>query len=331
MKAEVMKISIAMAAYNGASYLKEQLDSLVAQTRQPDELVVCDDGSSDETVAILTDFAKQAPFDVYLHCNPENLGYARNFGKALSLCTGDLVFLSDQDDVWFPKKIETIVNLAELDAVNQVFMNDAELVYADLRPTGLSKLGQIRTAGMSERAFVMGCCAAIKSEFLKDALPIPDGYDAHDAWIVDMADGLGKRRVIEKSLQYYRRHGDNESLFLANRTRKINAASRLWHQIISRFNNDGLNTLIQFTGKIDCLAVRLEQMLSGNGSEYVTTDEINKYLGELACTREAGAMRTEVLRKPRARRVYPVAKMLLHGQYKYFLGMKSALADVLFK
>ena len=325
-----MKISIAMAAYNGARYLKEQLDSFVAQTRRPDELIICDDGSSDETVEILSAFAEKAPFDVRLQCNPENLGYTKNFSKVLSLCTGDLVFLSDQDDVWFPNKIETIVNLAEVDAVNQVFMNDAELTYGDLRPTGLTKLGQIRTAGMSERVFVMGCCVAIKAGFLKDALPIPGGYGAHDAWIVDMADGLGKRRVIEKSLQYYRRHGDNESSFVANRTRKINRASYLWHQIVSRFNNDGLNMLIQSSEKIDYLIGRLKQMRSGKGSEYVTTDIINKCLSELVCEREASMMRMGVLRKPRVRRIYPIAEMLIRGQYKYFLGIKSALGDALF-
>jgi len=306
------------------------LDSFVAQTRRPDELIICDDGSSDETVKILSAFAKQAPFDVHLQCNPENLGYAKNFSKALSLCTGDLVFLSDQDDVWFPDKIETIVNLAEIDAVNQVFMNDAELTYGNLRPTGLTKLGQIRTAGISERAFVMGCCAAIKAGFLKDALPIPGGYGAHDAWIVDLADGLGKRRIIENSLQYYRRHGNNESSFIANRTRKINKASYLWHQIVSRFNNDGVNTLIQSSEKIDYLIVRLKQMYSGKGSEYVTTDKINKYLSELVCAREASTMRTEVLKKPRVRRIYPIAKMLIRGQYKYFIGIKSALGDIFF-
>ena len=319
-----------MATYNGARYLKEQLDSFVAQTQLPDELIICDDASSDETVKILSAFAKQAPFNVHLQCNLENLGYAKNFSKALSLCTGDLVFLSDQDDVWFPDKIKTIVNLAEDDAVNQVFMNDAELTYGDLRPTGLTKLGQIRTAGLSERAFVMGCCAAIKSRLLKDALPIPGGYGAHDAWIIDMAYGLEKRRVIEKSLQYYRRHEDNVSSFVANRTRKINRASYLWHQIVSRFNNDSIDTLIHSLEKIDHLIDRLKQMRSGKDSDYVTTDKINERLSELVCTRAASTMRMEVLQKPRVRRIYPIAKMLIRGQYKYFLGTKSALGDFLF-
>ena len=209
-------------------------------------------------------------------------------------------------------------------------MNDAELTYGDLRPAGLTKLGQIRTAGMSERAFVMGCCAAIKSGFLKEALPIPRGYGAHDAWIADMADGLGKWRVIEKPLQFYRRHGDNESSFIANSTRQINRASYLWYQVVFRLNNDSVNTLMQSSEKIDFLTGRLKQMHSGKGNEYVTTDKINKCLTELVCSRDASTMRMEVLRKPRVMRIYPIAKMFIRGQYKYFLGIKSALSDVLF-
>lgn len=100
-----MKISIAMATYNGAKYLQEQLDSFVTQTRQPDELVVCDDGSSDATVEILRHFAAGAPFAVEIHENEVNLSHAKNFEKALSLCGGDVIFFSDQDEVWFPEKV----------------------------------------------------------------------------------------------------------------------------------------------------------------------------------------------------------------------------------
>lgn len=101
-----MKMSIAMATYNGARYLREQLDSFAAQTRLPDELVVCDDGSSDDTLNILEEFARTAPFQVRIFRNDVNLGYAQNFARALERCVGDLVFLSDHDNVWFEDKID---------------------------------------------------------------------------------------------------------------------------------------------------------------------------------------------------------------------------------
>src|SRR3954470_17842517 len=94
--------SVAMCTYNGARFLGEQLASVAAQTRPPDELVVCDDRSTDETASLVRDFAAAAPFRVRLHVNERNLGSTRNFERAVSLCEGDLIALSDQDDEWLP-------------------------------------------------------------------------------------------------------------------------------------------------------------------------------------------------------------------------------------
>ena len=95
-----MNLSIALATYNGAVYLKEQLESIAAQTRTPDELVISDDQSTDDTLRVIEEFAATAGFPVRLSVNEANLGIAKNFEKAISLCRGDLIFLSDQDDVW---------------------------------------------------------------------------------------------------------------------------------------------------------------------------------------------------------------------------------------
>ncbi len=102
------KVSIAMCTYNGQRFLAQQLQSFLDQTVQPDELVVCDDVSSDDSVAVVEAFAARAPFAVRVFRNPQNLGYIRNFEQAIAQCTGDLVFLCDQDDVWDPHKIEKL-------------------------------------------------------------------------------------------------------------------------------------------------------------------------------------------------------------------------------
>ena len=90
-----MKISIAMASFNGSRYLSEQLESFALQSRMPDELIVTDDCSHDGTADILLAFAAKVPFTTHISVNPHNLGYAQNFGAALTRTTGDLVFLSD--------------------------------------------------------------------------------------------------------------------------------------------------------------------------------------------------------------------------------------------
>ena len=103
-----MKVSVAMTTYNGAAYLPEQLDSILARSRPPDELVVCDDGSTEETLIILNDYAARAPFTMTVVINEQRLGSTKNFEKAIGLCTGDIIFLSGQDDVWRPHTVATI-------------------------------------------------------------------------------------------------------------------------------------------------------------------------------------------------------------------------------
>ncbi len=131
-------VSVAMCTYNGAKYIQEQLDSIAAQSRLPDELVVCDDRSSDNTIEIVKSFGSKVPFSVSLYLNEENLGIIKNFEKAISLCTGNIIALSDQDDVWKPNKIEKILTaFAENLGAGYVFSN-AELVNESLMPLGSS-------------------------------------------------------------------------------------------------------------------------------------------------------------------------------------------------
>src|SRR5882724_11959920 len=94
------RISVAMCTYNGAGFLSEQLESIAAQTRLPDELVICDDRSTDESVEIVRNFARHTPFSVRLEMNEENLGSTKNFEKSIGLCQGEIIALADQDDVW---------------------------------------------------------------------------------------------------------------------------------------------------------------------------------------------------------------------------------------
>ncbi len=100
-----MKTSVAMCTYNGESYLDEQLQSILEQTEPIDEIVICDDGSIDKTLSIIEKFIK-AGTPIRLILNQKNLGYTRNFEKAICLCSGDIIFLADQDDIWMPEKVK---------------------------------------------------------------------------------------------------------------------------------------------------------------------------------------------------------------------------------
>ncbi len=233
-----MKVSIAMATYNGERYLSEQLHSFLEQERLPDELVVSDDCSTDRTELIIKEFAEEAPFKVVYAQNRKNLGYCGNFNAALELTTGDLVFLSDQDDVWLPSKISRAILVSEMNPDALLIMSDAELVDSSLNKVGLTKLGQIESAGLGENEFVMGCCCVFRRALLDIVLPIPSAYESHDEWLVRFAIGLNGR-VIDKSVQQlYRRHGSNESEFIANRTTKITILDVLFSRFRKAFFND---------------------------------------------------------------------------------------------
>ena len=98
-------ISIALATYNGSRYIREQLDSIALQTRLPDELIISDDASTDDTLDIARDFARHVPFPVKIYKNQERLGSTRNFEIAILYCSGNLISLCDQDDIWYPNKL----------------------------------------------------------------------------------------------------------------------------------------------------------------------------------------------------------------------------------
>src|SRR3990170_1386197 len=105
------EISVAMCTYNGATHLAEQLESIAAQDCVPDELVVCDDGSTDATSSMVEQFAARAPFSVRLEVNRQNLGCTQNFAKAVGLCRGQLILLADQDDLWMPQKVRRLAEV----------------------------------------------------------------------------------------------------------------------------------------------------------------------------------------------------------------------------
>lgn len=109
------RISVAVCTYNGSRFLPEQLTSIAAQTRLPDEMVVCDDGATDATAEIIEKFARTAPFLVRFIRNSQNLGSTKNFENAIGLCTGDLIALSDQDDIWMREKLGRQAEMMERD------------------------------------------------------------------------------------------------------------------------------------------------------------------------------------------------------------------------
>ncbi len=122
------RISVALCTYNGARYLSEQLESILGQSQQPNEIIICDDRSTDDTVAIIETFIKKYPGVIHLFINEVTLHVKKNFEKALRLCTSDLIFLSDQDDIWKQGKVEKINGYFRENPEKNVVFTNAQLL-----------------------------------------------------------------------------------------------------------------------------------------------------------------------------------------------------------
>ncbi|WNC30715.1 glycosyltransferase family 2 protein [Thermosynechococcus sp. PKX82] len=318
-----MRISIAMATYNGEKYLQEQLDSFLNQTRLPDELVVSDDCSTDSTMQILHDFAKNAPFEVKIYQNEHNLGYARNFENALKLTSGDIIFLSDQDDIWFSEKIEFIINFAQQNTEYLLYMNDAEICLADGNSTKLTQLGQILSLGFSEKEFTYGCCMAIRRHLKYLALPIPK-FHAHDTWLNRLSNILEVKKVIPSVLQLYRRHGENTSNWIASRIKKQTPFDLIIHKL--KYNGDPSLELDQLNSELDALAAIIDSPLITDSMR----EKINREISRVKVKKLIRRKRLKIQAMPHIYRIRYVIKLLASGHYKYYSGWQSAIKDLFF-
>jgi glycosyltransferase involved in cell wall biosynthesis len=215
-------VSIAMATYNGAAFLEEQLDSLETQTLKPDELVVCDDQSSDSTVDILRRFATRASFPVRIHVNPERLGWRANFMKASGLCSHELIAFCDQDDVWYPDKLATVVAEFDDPSVLLAFHN-ADLVdaygneYGTLLPVDRAPRRIAARSRPTPWSNPLGLTIVFRSTLVRyndlwvdsKDLAFPGHPAAHDQWFYFLATNLGTVVSLPQRLLGYRQHRGN--------------------------------------------------------------------------------------------------------------------------
>lgn len=207
-------ISIAMATYNGERYLREQLDSILAQTIPFQEMIICDDASSDGTWGIISEYAEKDD-RIKPYRNNQNLGFLKNFERALALCTCDYIALSDQDDIWIPEHLEILLNGI---GNKMLVVGDAEIVDTEGRRTGLrlsycENLDYVPEDDTLKAYFIFfyrnpyqGASMMIRKEFLSKALPLPQAVQFHDVWFSALASVSGGLNVINNPITLYRRH-----------------------------------------------------------------------------------------------------------------------------
>jgi glycosyltransferase involved in cell wall biosynthesis len=290
----------------------------------PDELVVTDDGSTDETVAMLEQFAKVAPFAVRIVRNTKNLGFTQNFAKAISLCSGDIILLSDQDDVWLAEKVERIASAMAGNPDCWVLVHDGRIVDETLSWNGVTKMGQVRSGFGNDTIPETGALTAIRRAFVPVALPIPDDVVGHDIWLHALCRAFDGRRIaIDDCLQLIRRHRSNTSEWVANSHHPIGPVDVLRSHIRTRPATDYGDRIALNTGLRDRLTELLETHL-----ELPRAEGTEAFLASLDQERKALAARQALVQSDFVSRRARALAMLFLGQYTHFNGFHSFLRDV---
>lgn len=210
-------ITVCLAAHNGEKYIKEQVASILKQLEKCDEIIVSDDGSCDRTIEILNEF-EDSRIKIYTQKSPKGLlGHecaTLNFENALRHAKGDIIFLSDQDDVWTDDKVSICKQyLQEYDyVVSDAYVTDADMnVISDTRFTKDESVHFNKYFAVVLSTPYQGSCAAFTKKVLEKALPFPKGIQSHDRWIGNVAAFYFKYKIISEKLIYYRRHEETTS------------------------------------------------------------------------------------------------------------------------
>lgn len=317
------RVAVVLCTYNGARFLEAQLQSLLAQSRLPDQLVIVDDASSDRSWPLLEAFrgeAESAGIELVLRRNPENLGYVRNFESALALASADLLFLCDQDDVWHPGKIERMTR--EFDARPGLCLlhTDARLVdeagndlgcglFEALEITGDELASLHANAGFNvllRRSVVTGATAAFRSALLQRARPFPLEW-VHDEWLAVVCAVADEIDCLEDKLIDYRQHPGNE-IGVRRRSAMDKFSTQGSRQQHMRSVVRRLETLIRYVGPVAMRAAYREELDQRMRHARARAD--------LPCRWTA--------------RLHWVFEEVRTGRYaRYSFGMRSIVADLL--
>lgn len=261
----VTSISVALATYNGERFVAEQVRSILSQSRRPDELVVADDGSTDATLDVIraTHAASGQGTQLRVLEQGRRLGVTKNFERAVAACTGELIALSDQDDVWHVDRL--VAAQASFEARPDLLLqhSDARLVDADGGPLGIGLLEALWVSGAERNAIhrgdafsaylrrnlVTGATVTFRASLLRSAMPFPSSW-VHDEWLAAIAAAVGEVELVEEPLIDYRQHGANQ----------IGATKPTLRYRVSRMLEDRGDRYERLALRAEALATRLADL-----------------------------------------------------------------------
>lgn len=319
-----------MCTYNGEPYLAEQLASIATQTRQPDELVVCDDQSTDNSREIVAAFAATVPFPVDLHVNERNIGFTKNFERAITLCNGDIIALADHDDVWLPQKLKRLETCFRKPEVGLAF-SDAEVVDKELRPLGYrlwesvgfdEKQRQLVRSGRVLDVLlpgwtVTGATMAFRAKFRNLIVEFPTDLPLiHDGWIALLIASVAEVEFVEEPLIKYRQH----------ERQQIGAKERAPYTAPPGI--DGAREAMRRSNAYDdllAIGTQARQRLTEHQDQFNTTEAIAKLDPRLKHLQVRANLPAGKLRRASC----VLRELLSHRYHHYSNGVYSAVKDLL--
>lgn len=313
---DALTIGVAMITFNGLKYLPQQLESIVTQTRPVHHIVISDDRSTDGTWEFLETWAKQSPIRVTLIRNESQLGLSRNFAQSIAAVDADIIFTSDQDDVWMPDRVQVLTQVFAQHPGVLLIHTDAMLVDATGQDMGKSLLGELALSDAERQAIqggnafpvycrrnvVTGATVAIRSTLLEMALPFPTNH-FHDAWLALIAAAAGEVRLLDLPTIQYRQHGNN----LVG-VKRLGPWMAFRHLLWQMKGPEQLGTMLKDN-------VRSQSILCERLARYPTVSPAS-----MAFAAESLAFYTDRAALPSSpiRRTLAVTKDLLRGRYKKF-------------
>lgn len=228
-------ISVAMAVYNGEKFIRNQIDSIIKQLRKCDEIVISYDESTDHTYEIIKEYSQNYPF-IKIVKDP-NKGVFSNFENAIKNTTKDIVFISDQDDVWVEDKLRTILDVFEKNNPDMVIHNG---VHIDSNGMIISSdfFTMYKIQNDIIRNFIKprysGCCIAFKKELKELIIPIPRTVGAYDHWIGMIGECFGKVVFCDDVLLLHRLHGENVTVSTRSLFTILKARMNLFIELLKR-------------------------------------------------------------------------------------------------
>lgn len=316
-----MTISVVICTYNGSAYIKEQLSSIIDQTLTPSEIVVCDDCSDDNTVAIVKEVLSSTNIPHRVEVNSRTIGVTKNFERAIGLSRGSIILLSDQDDVWINRKIELIVNVFRKHPCCVLVFSDALLVDHNLKPLGFFLWESFNYSNqllayesifqiMLNRCVVTGATMAISRKLYDVSVPFPENW-LHDGWLSINSQLIGDSIGLDVALILYRQHSAN--LIGASR-KNIVLKVKLYFsnfKIINKLRKERYSKYFEFYQRNHTFLVKSQR----------------RYLVEcLLFWRDMTLL--EKLKRRNALQV--ILKNLINKRYfRYYTGLRGAFRDIL--